>query len=228
MKNKRILAIGDIHGMYNKLVKLLEIIKYNPKNDELFLLGDYIDRGPDSKKVVDLVIELVNNGAKAICGNHEDMLLKSFNSYEWYQTWLYNGGHKTIKSYEGNIFAVDYKKELKDKIPREHIEFFKNLPIGYEIEDYIFIHAGLPEYANHPDEAKEYDLMWVRDEWIQRPYNRKTIVFGHTPTFLIKGHEKPEPWFGQNKICIDTGAVFEKRGGKLTCLELPCCKTWQV
>lgn len=217
----RLLAIGDVHGCYDKLVKLLDIISYNSKEDQLVLLGDYIDRGDKSKETIELVMKLVNNGAIALKGNHEDMFLNSIinpsNIYgkDDFNIWFYNGGNKTLEN---------YKVDGKVLIPEEHMEFIKNLPEWYETEDYIFVHAGLSVNKTSPSESLSFDLMWIRDEWIYSRYNGKKVIFGHTPTQNISNKNKP--WFGKNKICIDTGAVFPN--GKLTCLQLPEMNYWQV
>lgn len=224
----RILAISDIHGCYDELIQLLNKVKYNPQKDKLILLGDYIDRGKDSRKVIELVMDLVNNGAVALKGNHEDMLIKALDDIGYCQLWLQNGGKKTLRSYHisGGYGSIPWY-EQPNKIPRQHIEFIKNLPTWHETEDYIFVHAGLPSYANCPEESNDYDLMWIRNEWFARNWNGKVVVFGHTPTFTIEGHERVDIWLGNRKVCIDTGCVFKKYGGKLSCLQLPSM-VWQV
>ena len=224
----RLLAIGDIHGCYDKLVELLNKVNYQPGKDQLVLLGDYIDRGPKSRETIDLVIELVNNGAIALKGNHEDMLINALDDVNSCELWLYNGGKKTLRSYHisGGYGNIPWHEQPR-RIPQKHLDFIRNLPISHETDEYIFVHAGLPLYATKVEEAEHHDLMWVRDEWLTREYKGKVVVFGHTPTFTIQGHKKPEPWFGKNKIDIDTGAIYSKYGGKLTCLQLPTM-VWQV
>lgn len=211
--------------MFDKFVELLDKVNYDSDNDQLVLLGDYIDRGPDSKKVLDLVIELVKDGAVALMGNHEFLLLESLNNTETCEFWFKYGGLDTMRSFvpEGWFGVLPYFEQPK-LIPLEYIEFLSGLPAWAEIDEYIFVHAGLPKYAKHPSESSLYDLLWVREEWIRRPYRGKTVVFGHTPTFKLN-YGYFVPWFGKNKICIDTGACY--MNGKLTCLQLPST-VWQV
>jgi len=223
----RTLVISDIHGCYDKFKTLLEKVSYNYESDKLVLLGDYIDRGSSSRKVINLVIQLVFNGAIALKGNHEDMLLKALDDTYNCQIWLYNGGKNTLRSYyiSGGYGSIPWY-EQPSKIPGNHINFIRNLPTWYEDENYIFVHAGLSCNKNHPSISDEHDLMWIRNDWINSNYNGKTVVFGHTPTMNI--NKSNTPWFGKNKICIDTGAVFGKYDGKLTCLQLPEEKYWQM
>ena len=154
--------------MYDEFTALLEKVKYNPANDKLILLGDYIDRGPNSKEVVELVMELVSGGAVALKGNHEDMLLNAICDTEECLLWFHNGGKKTLRSYHisGGYGSTPWY-ELPKKIPTKHVQFLSDLPCWHETEDYIFVHAGLPFGCNHPkDVTDEESLMWVREEWL--------------------------------------------------------------
>ena len=214
--------------MYDKFTELLKKVKYNPANDKLILLGDYIDRGPHSKKVIELVMDLVANGAVALMGNHEDMLIKAIEDADDCMLWLQNGGKSTLRSYRisGGYGSTPWYG-LPKLIPQKHIEFLKGLPKWYETDEYVFVHAGLPFGCNHPKDADEESLMWVRQEWLINQNKGKTVIFGHTPTFTIVGHESSVPWFSSGKVGIDTGAVFKDYGGKLTCLQLPAM-VWQA
>ena len=116
------------------------------------------------------------------------------------ETFLFNGGLNTIESYGGP----------NGGIPEDHYEFLKSLPLYYETEEYIFVHAGLRD-GLRIEEQDERDLLWIREDFIQSPYNHgKRVIYGHTPT--------RRPVVQPNKIGIDTGAVY---GGTLTCLEIP-------
>ena len=215
--------------MYDKFTELLEKVKYDSANDKLILLGDYVDRGPKSKQVVELIMELVAGGAVALMGNHEDMLVNAIDDAEDCALWFQNGGRETLRSYRisGGYGSTPWY-DMPKRIPKKHIEFLKGLPKWYETEEYIFVHAGLPYGYNHPkDVADEESLMWVRQEWLISQNKGKTVIFGHTPTFTIRGHEIVSPWFSSGKVGIDTGAVFKKYDGKLTCLQLPAM-VWQV
>ncbi|MCD6130112.1 MAG: metallophosphoesterase [Deltaproteobacteria bacterium] len=201
----RIFVIGDIHGCYERLKTLLEKLHIK-NNDMLIFLGDYIDRGTDSKKVVEEVINLKSQyHIITLLGNHEKMLLDILQKSLPIEMWLFNGGETTLLSYGIKKYNIS-----SDLFPPEHIEFFKSLLPYYEMDNYIFVHAGLK--PNIPLEKQSIDdLVWIRDEFIYSDCDfGKVVVFGHTPL--------AEPLFLKNKIGIDTGAVY---GEKLTCLVLP-------
>ncbi len=193
LKKDRLIAIGDIHGEAEKLDMLLNKIKPK-KNDTLVFLGDYIDRGKNSKQVVE---RLINLSYTANCiflkGNHEALLLKFLKTKSETDvcTWLINGGKETLDSY-GDIISM---MEL-------HGDFFKKLIPYYLTEKYLFVHAGI-----NPDkplkEQTEDDLLWIRDEFIDKKHNLKQkIIFGHTAYY--------EPYVLDDKIGIDTGCGKEE------------------
>lgn len=200
-------AIGDIHGCINLLEALWNKIDFDREKDTLVFIGDYIDRGPDSREVVDFVLDLKKK-LNVIClrGNHEQMLL-TYHLYNTYKDfYLMNGGTSTITSY--GLVNSDSGKRID--IPAEHLDFFRRLIPYHETDDYIFVHAGLkpgaPLYKQDPT-----DMIWIRHEFIDSDFDfGKKVVFGHTPL--------PKPFRGAGKIGIDTGAVY---GGKLTCVQLP-------
>jgi len=212
---EKIFAIGDIHGCLDKLKQMISLIKLDEERDTLVFIGDYIDRGPDAKGVVDYVLDLKKRVKKVIClqGNHEQMFLNYVCHDEDKDLFLLNGGHATLSSYgyggipEGEAITL----------PDNHMEFFQSLLPYYETEMNIFVHAGLRPGVPL-EEQKPEDLNWIRDEFIDSSYNfGKVVVFGHTPL--------TEPLIQPNKIGIDTGAVF---GGHLTCMELPRQEIHQV
>lgn len=205
----RTIVIGDIHGCYNELKSLISNLennsKYNPETDRLIFLGDYIDRGDNSRLVIKFIRELQenNNNVIALMGNHEDMLLKYISGGD--DIWLYNGYSKTIESYKG--YSEDFKND---------VEWMKTLPLYYEDDNYIYVHAGID--INKPmEEQDNYDLLWIREPFI---YNvkeyHKRVVFGHTPSILLNDTKEPMPICTyNNNIGIDTGCVFT---GVLTAL----------
>ena len=212
----RIFAIGDIHGCISKLENIIDRIDLDAQNDTLVFIGDYIDRGPDSKGVVDFVLELRESINQVICllGNHEQMFLdylhdKNFNK----EIFLVNGGGNTISSYG----VIETSEGIKVDVPESHMQFFTSLLPYYETDDYIFVHAGLR--PNIPLEKQSIeDLIWIRHEFINSSYDfGKIVIFGHT---LFS-----QPLIEPNKIGIDTGAVY---GGKLTCIQLPEVKIYQA
>jgi len=205
----RIFAIGDIHGCFDQLQTLMQNIRIDRQSDTLVFIGDYIDRGKAVKEVVDYVIGLKNELPKVICllGNHERMFLDYLEGREE-ENYLYNGGNATLASY--SISRVATPKARKEKVPAEHMLFFRSLLPSYTTADYIFVHAGLAPGLSLAEQAVD-DLLWIRQEFIYSDYDfGKTVVFGHTP---LKA-----PMITPQKIGIDTGAVM---GGKLTCVELP-------
>ena len=213
---KRTIVIGDIHGCYNEFVDLLKEVEYNSTEDKLILLGDYIDRGKDSYKVIKKIQELQkeNNNVIALRGNHEQMLIESFMEQRNFdgarddligstKLWYSNGGMETEKSFEreGSNIASE-------------IKWFINLPYYYEDSNRIYVHAGID--LNKPiTEQSRQQMLWVRESFIYntKKYN-KQIIFGHTPSILVIEDYVPYKTLGNN-ICIDTGCVF---GGRLTAL----------
>jgi serine/threonine protein phosphatase 1 len=210
---ERILAIGDIHGCLDKLISLMEIIDMDPSRDTLVFIGDYIDRGPQSKEVVEYLIDLATRHSRVIFlkGNHEQML-EMYLSGTDRLSFLANGGHATLGSY-----ARDSSTNEANPIPSRHLEFFDNLRLYYETEQYFFVHAGLRPRKPF-EEQDEWDMLWIRDEFIYSDFHfEKRVIFGHTPF--------QKPLVLDNKIGIDTGAVY---GNKLTCIELPAMKFYSV
>jgi serine/threonine protein phosphatase 1 len=203
---KKIFAIGDIHGCYDRLKALMEKIPIDLSRDALVFIGDYIDRGPHSVEVVDYLIQLKNRFPEVIFlkGNHEDMLDKFINGADR-STYLLNGGQQTLDSY-----LTKPVQSESFPIPPDHMEFFKSLRLFYETEEFIFVHAGLRPRVPLESQNTE-DLLWIRDKFVSTKYNfGKRVIFGHTPL--------KKPLVEPNKIGIDTGAVY---GNALTCIQLP-------
>ena len=201
----RIFAIGDIHGCLEKIQTLLERLPVDFKQDKLVFLGDYVDRGPDSRGVLDLMIKLQReNPASTIFlkGNHEVMFQDYIENGPLKKSFLTFGGRETIKSYGAADSLID--------IPDDHLKFLRELPLLYVTKKFCFVHAGL--LPNVPvEEQEEKDILWIRFKFIKSRYDwGKRVIFGHTPF--------DTPLIEKNKIGIDTGAVY---GGRLTCLMLP-------
>jgi serine/threonine protein phosphatase 1 len=206
MNQGRIFAIGDIHGYLNKLRTLMGKISIDPERDHLVFLGDYIDRGPQSREVVDYILEMQWLYPNTVCllGNHEVMFQEYLANPRDPWTFLINGGVETIHSYE---LTGD---DPISKLPTEHLNFFNSLRPFYETEDYIFVHAGLRVGVSLHEQSVD-DLIWIRSEFVDSPHDfGKLVIFGHTPF--------ARPLIHPNKIGIDTGAGY---GGRLTGLVLP-------
>lgn len=212
----KIFAIGDIHGCLDKLEEVIGKIPADSQKDQLVFLGDYIDRGKYSRKVVDFVIFLKNKFPNIVylMGNHEFMFLNFMDGTEE-ELYLANGGRCTLQDY--NIVIADSPKERKKKVPARHLQFYQSLLPYYETEHYLFVHAGLMP-GLETARQKIADLVWVRQEFINSSYDfGKIVVFGHTPF--------GRPLIEKNKIGIDTGAVY---GAQLTCVELPAKIIYQA
>jgi len=211
--NKRIFAIGDIHGCFGSFRELLEHKIELKKNDKLVLLGDYIDRGIQSKAVIDYIIELQNQGFDIIplMGNHESMLLDAFKGGQFLLLWMYNGGYATLISFEINTI---------NELDQVYIDFFKSLPLYYSFKDYLFVHAGFDDEADDPFEDK-FHLTWEsRTEYTNPALLGKTIIHGHRPVTLAACKEIIQ--INSPVINLDTGCVYSnmKGFGNLTALEL--------
>lgn len=202
----KIFAIGDIHGCFDKLERLIKKIDIDFDNDTIIFMGDYIDRGPDSFKVVEFLINIKKMCPNSVFlkGNHE-VMLENYLSGKDMITFLQNGGRATIESY-----LIGSKNSTRFYIPPEHENFFNSLILYHETDQYIFVHAGLRKNVLLEKQTPD-DLLWIRGSFIDSDFDfGKKIVFGHTPF--------TEPMINNYKIGIDTGAVY---GNKLTCVKLP-------
>ena len=181
----RYIAISDIHGEVAKLENVLSKIDIRP--DDIFVfMGDYIDRGPDSKSVIDRVIkQSETNRCIYLIGSHEYAYLHRNDKYYNYLFWTY-GGKATIKSY-GDI----------ENIEKVHGDFFKSLKFYHLTDKYLFVHAGInPDIPF--DKQSEVDLVYIRGKFIYSKHNLpQKINFGHT--------DSEKPYIADDKICIDTG-----------------------
>ncbi len=204
-EKEHILAVGDIHGLYDKLERLLsELAPSLPPATRLVFLGDYVDRGPESKAVVERLMRLKRERPDTVLlmGNHERMLLDAHQGRDLL-LWMVNGGAQTLASYG----LEEHQAHL---LPAEHVAFLRSLEPYHESQDHIFVHAGLVPGVPLA-EQDEHDMLWIREAFfLAEPSWDKTVVFGHTPF--------PTPFERPGLIGIDTGAVY---GNTLTCLKLP-------
>ncbi len=207
----RRLVIPDIHGCSFTLRTLLEKIALT-KDDLLFFLGDYIDKGIDSKGVIDQILKLQseNYSIFLLRGNHEQMLLESIEEYPE-EPLLFH------KAYQLENLLND-KGEFEEK----YHSFLKNLFYYFELEDYFLVHAGFDFDKEKPFE--DFDsMLWIRNVFYDKKIAKsKTIISGHQPTPLIDIHYSIQN--SSPLICLDNGAVFydfEKEGlGTLICFDL--------
>lgn len=205
----RLFAIGDIHGCVDELAVMLKAIA-PVLGDTVVFVGDYIDRGPASREVVDLLLDFNDGPADAVFlkGNHEDMLLSFMGLPGHYgESFLFNGGAPTLESYGISEADLAATKEI---IPPRHLKFFSALQHSYLRPPYLFVHAGVMPGVPLEEQSDE-DLLWIRHDFIFHPHQLgATVVFGHTPMRTVM---VDLPY----KLGIDTGLVY---GGKLSCLEL--------
>lgn len=141
---KNVFVVGDIHGCFDELNELLQ--HWDKEQDQLVFLGDYIDRGKDSRKVLEFIQTLVQtDGAIALKGNHERMFIDWLNEWQT-ERFIRNGGKETIYSLLGTDTEIDERRAIAEAYPQT-IHFLKNLPLYYEWGDYLFVHAGInPAY----------------------------------------------------------------------------------
>lgn len=215
----RRIAIADIHGCIKTLDYLLNIYLKINKDDAIFFLGDYIDRGPDSKAVLDKLIELKEKFPKTIFlrGNHEELLLKAGNGKSDYLKWMYNGGGKTLQS-----LGLDPNAGIKvvQKIPKEYLEFIESTEYYHEDGQNLLVHAGINlEIPDFRDD--KYSMLWIRHmEGNRDKIGHKRIIHGHTPLAYETAKEnlKRSSTFHYS---IDTGCVYKHPGmGFLSALDL--------
>ncbi len=233
---KRIYAIGDIHGCLAELDALLDRIAADgdsadlensvSPNDagdqaavapQLIFLGDYVDRGPDSKGVIDRLIALKKARPESVFlkGNHEAIMLDFLNDPEDMLHWLEWGGEETLASY-GVTEALsrpseELAAELSEKMPATHLPFLKSLTLTHRQGDYLFVHAGIrPGIAI--DDQQEEDLLWIRGRFHKARVDERpdyVVVHGHQPM--------KKPLDAGWRIAVDTGACWT---GQLTAVAL--------
>ncbi|MBI3301215.1 MAG: serine/threonine protein phosphatase [Deltaproteobacteria bacterium] len=207
----RFFIVGDIHACPQELEALLTSLSLQPE-DQLVCLGDYVDRGPGAREVVDLLLGLQ---ADAVCdltflkGNHEDMFL-DFLGYRGHygEAFLFNGGNATVKSY--GLSPALTGREAAAELPPAHLEFLLALKTLHPVGETLCVHAGVNPLRSLEEQSEE-ELLWIRQEFIFHPHVLPyTVVFGHTP--------QREVFFDlPYKVGIDTGLAY---GGKLSCLEV--------
>lgn len=199
-------AISDIHGCLKTFQALLKALQFS-KKDRLFLLGDYIDRGSDSKGVIDYIWHLQAQGYTVQClkGNHEQMMLDARHDMSKQRMWLMNGGIATSASFGAN--------HLSD-IPKKYFHWMEELPHYLEVDHYILVHAGLNFDVGSPLDHK-HSMLWIRNWYHQINYdwlNGRIIIHGHTPTMKTVIQQRAKDLDLQPALVIDNGCVFDRPG----------------
>ena len=229
----RLLAIGDIHGYRNKLDALLDTLQPT-LDDKVVFIGDYIDRGPNSRGVIECLLAFHKQFPKTVFlrGNHEQMLLdwQNQSSADSREIFMRNGGQETLESYGGSL----------KQIPDEHLHFISTTQLlhletiveddGQKKQKFLFVHAGVNP-AQPLNQQTPHDLLWIREAFIRstRPCGDIIVVHGHTPTDNVPGDDL-------YRIAIDSGVFLKgpiKRnsrvlGGKLTCCDVLTKHIWQA
>ena len=226
-----IATISDIHGCYNQLKKILNLLsKFKIK--ETIFLGDYIDRGKKVKETLDIIIDYSKtNKCIFLQGNHENMAMDFLYKTNYYKegVWFRNGANETL-----NSLCKNHNNNYIDCINKKYIDFLKNLEnnIYYEYNNYIFVHGGIRDFNLNLEKQdlnctkensmkKHYSYLWVREDFFKHemPYKNKVIIHGHTPVFYLSKYglqikNTYEPYYKYSKngelisIDIDTGCVY--------------------
>lgn len=196
-------AIGDIHGALHKLQSLIARCERHAAGRPLrfVFLGDYVDRGPQSRDVVRYLMEFEAQAPDrviALMGNHEAMLVSIFDGAAPPEDWLKQGGAATLDSYD----VADARA-----LPRDHVDWLRRLRCSHDDGRRFFVHAGI--HPERPlDRQDDHDLLWIREPFLsdRRDYGR-LVVHGHTPA------RGGVPDLRSNRLAVDTGAGY---GGPLT------------
>lgn len=226
---ERVYAVGDIHGRLDLMVSLAEAVeadnaKRGPADTTVILLGDLVDRGPDSAGVIKAArMWAEQRNLRFIAGNHEEMFLEAFDNLEALRHFLRYGGKETLLSYPVDRAAYtaaeieEVQAMMRAAVPPEDLDFLRSFEDRIVVGDYLFVHAGI-----HPGlplaEQQTSHLRWIREPFLSHAGDMgHVVVHGHT----IKAEAEVLP----NRIGIDTGAYSS---GKLTALGLEGDKRWLV
>lgn len=215
----RLYAIGDVHGRLDLLQRMhstiqTEIERDQPADWRIIHLGDYVDRGPNSKGVLDFLAEQLRRDARniALCGNHDAGFLNFLDNPRAHSLFARFGGRETARSYgvdadfSSDAFAQSAANSLREKLPAEHVALLSS-PFSVSFGDFFFCHAGIRPGVALEAQTPE-DLMWIRDDFLDFPgLHPKIIVHGHTP--------QPDPELLPNRVNVDTLAY---QSGVLTAL----------
>lgn len=209
-----IFAVGDVHGCADELEELLSTL---PLKDDstVVMLGDYIDRGPYSRRAIDILIEAKKkHRIITLAGNHEEMLREFLDGSNPQRVarFILNGGSSTLAD-----FADDHGEWV---IPRQYLNFLEELALWHQTDDHFFVHAGVPDVAlSELDPVRDRDeILWIRRAFISNPRRwEKRIVHGHTPVNAVE--------LSATRINVDTACAY---GGFLTAIELPSHRIYSV
>jgi serine/threonine protein phosphatase 1 len=219
-----IYAIGDVHGCLDQLMdaenRIAGDMNTTQRTGLVVLLGDLVDRGPNSRQVIEHLVTPSPLGLRrlALCGNHDDLFSRVLETPSLLPHFLKLGGEQTLLSYGIDVHYLMSRRKprlaaisnlLAESVPQSHRDFLRNLPVSLRVGELLFVHAGI--MPGLPiEEQSDNDMMWVREPFISEgPKLQIMVVHGHTPT--------ANPDFGLNRIGIDTGAY---QTGRLTVLKI--------
>lgn len=227
---RRAYAVGDIHGRLDLFVELMRLIEADnaarPAADvDVILLGDYVDRGPDSAGLLDHLLRFSPGFGTPhlLLGNHEDYMLSAYEgSLDALRPWLRYGGWETLESYGIAAEVIERRDAsviamMQQRVPASHIALLRSLPLSLRIGDYVFVHAGIAP-GIPLDEQTDHDMLWIRDKFTgdDRDFG-VVVVHGHTPTPAVE--------LRRNRIGLDTLAYDS---GCLSAVGLEGTEQWFV
>lgn len=189
-----------------------ENIEAKPE-DEIYFIGDYIDRGPRSKEVLDYLMHLKDENYHVfpLQGNHEDMMLKAHRDESYMYDWYMNGAEESLRSFQIPEDLIHDHSGLK-RIPVEYFQFIADMPLFYELDDYLIVHAGF-NFEADSIYSDEDSMLWIRDfQYHEEKAGGKTIIYGHTPKPVVSIQHT----LHQNNtkmIDIDAGCVYKELPG---------------
>ena len=214
---KDIYVIGDIHGRFDLLQSVESRILWHGSRlgrpALVICLGDYVDRGPDSRAVLDHLVKPLPQPFYriCICGNHDDVFLSFLRDEDFDPLWLEFGGVSTLASYGIDSAYImyrdpsgrDLKRVARQAVPDSHVAFLERLPVAVSVGRRLFVHAGM--VPGRPlEEQSDFDLMWIREPFLSEgPQQDLLVVHGHTPADDFD--------YGPGRIGIDTGAFASGR-----------------
>ena len=216
---RRVYAVGDIHGRADLLIRLMQDLREDSARGEyegrpiLIFLGDYVDRGFQSKEVIDVLLSDIVSPFETyfLKGNHEAAMIQFLTDPSIGPRWAEYGGAETLVSYgvqppRTRTSVEDWmqaSEALNGALPPEHLHFLSNLDLSVRVGDYLFVHAGVRPGVPL-DQQTEQDLLWIREEFLtdRRPLDA-VIVHGHTP--------EPKPYHDRRRVGLDTGAYLSGR-----------------
>jgi len=217
----RVYAVGDVHGCIDELKQMLDLIEgdlvqHPIKDYRIVFLGDYLDRGPDSKAVVQTLMSLQEQRPEhVICllGNHDEKLLLALEPQPtaWLDKYMKYGGIETLTSFgmskrflkdvkAGKIDAKTFAKAVRDEMPKIELDYLRSLPRSITIDDYFFVHAGINPERDF-DQQDDHDLVWIREPFLSwKDAFSKVVIHGHTRQTQVDVRT--------NRINVDTSCVY--------------------